>query len=259
MVRFGASTGRVQLSGARGAMPVRIDVRLAVNDARTAQLNGSVLSSAEQLRAELHTLVFTPDRLAVVKGGPATRRAYVDRVLGRLLPRSVAATGQLRGGDRAAQRRTSPSGDRGLLAGCRLALDGCGRRARQCAGRSETRSARSPFGATRAVCGLPRARSACHRLRGRLSVEGGHGRAPRPRSAARCDGPRRTSPRDPDRVRWARAPSVRITGRATRCGPRARAGRGRGARRARRRRSARAPRRRPLASSTALAASRWRR
>jgi DNA replication and repair protein RecF len=86
MVRFGASTGRVLLSGARGAMPVRIDVRLAVNDARTAQLNGSVLSSAEQLRAELHTLVFTPDRLAVVKGGPATRRAYVDRVVGRLLP-----------------------------------------------------------------------------------------------------------------------------------------------------------------------------
>jgi len=32
------------------------------------------------------TLVFTPDRLAVVKGGPAARRAYFDRVLGRLSP-----------------------------------------------------------------------------------------------------------------------------------------------------------------------------
>jgi DNA replication and repair protein RecF len=30
--------------------------------------------------------VFTPDRLAVVKGGPAVRRAYLDRVLARLLP-----------------------------------------------------------------------------------------------------------------------------------------------------------------------------
>jgi DNA replication and repair protein RecF len=30
--------------------------------------------------------VFTPDRLAVVKGGPAVRRAYFDRVLGRLSP-----------------------------------------------------------------------------------------------------------------------------------------------------------------------------
>jgi DNA replication and repair protein RecF len=32
------------------------------------------------------TLVFTPDRLAVVKGGPAVRRAYFDRALGRLFP-----------------------------------------------------------------------------------------------------------------------------------------------------------------------------
>ena len=86
MVRFGATTGRVQLSGNRGATPVRVDLRLAVKDARSAQLNGSTLRSAEQLRSELHTLVFTPDRLAVVKGGPATRRAYVDRVLGRMLP-----------------------------------------------------------------------------------------------------------------------------------------------------------------------------
>jgi DNA replication and repair protein RecF len=32
------------------------------------------------------TLVFTPDRLVVVKGGPAARRAYFDRTLGRLFP-----------------------------------------------------------------------------------------------------------------------------------------------------------------------------
>lgn len=39
------------------------------------------------------TLVFTPDRLAIVKGGPAVRRAYFDRTLGRLFPsRSGAAT-----------------------------------------------------------------------------------------------------------------------------------------------------------------------
>jgi DNA replication and repair protein RecF len=49
-------------------------------------LNGARLPSAESLRRELATLVFTPDRLAVVKGGPAARRAYFDRVLARLLP-----------------------------------------------------------------------------------------------------------------------------------------------------------------------------
>jgi glycine/D-amino acid oxidase-like deaminating enzyme len=44
------------------------------------------LRAAEQLRNEVATLVFTPDRLVVVKGGPAARRAYFDRVLGRLSP-----------------------------------------------------------------------------------------------------------------------------------------------------------------------------
>ena len=86
MVRFGASTGRVQLRGSRGGKPVHVDVRLAASDARSAELNGSALRSAEQLRSELHTLVFTPDRLAIVKGAPATRRAYVDRALTRLFP-----------------------------------------------------------------------------------------------------------------------------------------------------------------------------
>ena len=49
-----------------------------------------MLSGAEQLRRELHALVFTPDRLAVVKGGPAARRAYFDRVLARLQPARAA-------------------------------------------------------------------------------------------------------------------------------------------------------------------------
>lgn len=86
MVRFGADTGRVQLAGTRGATAVEVDVVLAPRETRRVRLNGSALRSADQLRGELQTLVFTPDRLGVVKGGPAARRAYVDRSLGRLFP-----------------------------------------------------------------------------------------------------------------------------------------------------------------------------
>jgi DNA replication and repair protein RecF len=86
LIRFGATAGRVQLAGLNGERRFESDVVLGARDARRARLNGDALSSAEQLRNELRTLVFTPDRLAVVKGGPATRRAYVDRSLGRLLP-----------------------------------------------------------------------------------------------------------------------------------------------------------------------------
>lgn len=86
MIRFGAERARVRLSGARAGRPVEVDLALAPPDPRRARLNGSALKSAEELRGELQTLVFTPDRLAVVKGGPAARRAYLDRSVGRLFP-----------------------------------------------------------------------------------------------------------------------------------------------------------------------------
>jgi DNA replication and repair protein RecF len=86
LIRFGAEAARVVLDGTDGETRFRAELGLAVGEAKKATLNGAALRSAEQLRHELRTLVFTPDRLAVVKGAPATRRAYVDRSLGRLFP-----------------------------------------------------------------------------------------------------------------------------------------------------------------------------
>ena len=54
--------------------------------------------------------MFTPDRLAVVKGGPAARRAYFDRSLGRLFPAarsSRASTAAALGQRNAALRRVA--------------------------------------------------------------------------------------------------------------------------------------------------------
>ena len=90
LVRFDAAAGRVRLQGVNGETRFETEVSLGARDARRARLNGGVLSSAEQLRHELETLVFTPDRLAVVKGAPVIRRAYLDRTLGRLFPARAA-------------------------------------------------------------------------------------------------------------------------------------------------------------------------
>ena len=87
LIRFGESAGRVALRGARApGVPVELEVTLRAGAGKQGKLNGAPLRAAEQLRAEVATLVFTPDRLAVVKGGPAVRRAYFDRALGRLSP-----------------------------------------------------------------------------------------------------------------------------------------------------------------------------
>jgi DNA replication and repair protein RecF len=86
LIRFGEQAARIAVAGRRSQTPFEVSVTLRQGQAKEARLNGARLPSAESLRRELSTLVFTPDRLTVVKGGPAARRAYFDRVLARLFP-----------------------------------------------------------------------------------------------------------------------------------------------------------------------------
>ena len=90
LIRFGETAAAVELAVRNG--PTEGLVRLVLRDkeAKNATVNGATLASAEALRRRFATVVFTPDRLAVVKGGPAVRRAYFDRVLGRLQPARLA-------------------------------------------------------------------------------------------------------------------------------------------------------------------------
>jgi DNA replication and repair protein RecF len=94
LIRFDADAARVRLAGALGENRFATDVTFTRGDSRRVELNGDRLSSSERLRQELTTLVFTPDRLAVVKGGPATRRAYLDRTVARLLPARATLAGE---------------------------------------------------------------------------------------------------------------------------------------------------------------------
>jgi DNA replication and repair protein RecF len=110
LVRFGTETARVIVRGSRGEVPVETEMTLRRSSGRDVKLNGARVERVERLRSELATLVFTPDRLAVVKGGPAVRRAYFDRALGRLLPAQAAvpaAYGEALGQRNASLRRVA--------------------------------------------------------------------------------------------------------------------------------------------------------
>ena len=85
LIRFGETAARVRLEGRRGETQLQTTVTLSATEGKRAEVNGARLRAAEQLRSETITLVFTPDRLAIVKAGPAARRAYFDRSLGRVL------------------------------------------------------------------------------------------------------------------------------------------------------------------------------
>jgi DNA replication and repair protein RecF len=109
IVRFGESAGRVALAGRRGGTQVDTEVLLEPTKGKRARVNGAPLRAAELLRAETATLVFTPDRLAIVKSAPAVRRSYFDRVLARLFPARSALSaeyGAVVGQRNAALRRT---------------------------------------------------------------------------------------------------------------------------------------------------------
>ena len=97
LIRFGADAGRVSLAGSEGGSQVETQVTIARGEGKRLRLNGAALASAEELRARLAALVFVPDRLAVVKGGPIVRRAYVDRMLGRLEPAQAGLPGEYGG------------------------------------------------------------------------------------------------------------------------------------------------------------------
>jgi DNA replication and repair protein RecF len=90
VVRFGAEGARAAVTGRRGDVQMELEVTVRRGEGKRAKLNGGSLRAAEQLRAVVAALVFTPDRLGVIKGPPAARRAYFDRVLGRLAPARVA-------------------------------------------------------------------------------------------------------------------------------------------------------------------------
>ncbi len=86
-VRFGAPSARVEVAGATGGgVPFEADVTVDAAGGKRIRVDGATVAGAEPLRRRFPVLAFTPDRLAVVKGGPAVRRTYLDRTLGRTLP-----------------------------------------------------------------------------------------------------------------------------------------------------------------------------
>ncbi len=160
LVRFGSDAARIALRGQRAGVPVAVEVTLALGTGKRASLNGARLRAAEQLRSEVSTLVFTPDRLVVVKGGPAARRAYFDRVLGRISPSRAglsAEYGAAVGQRNAALRRVAQGlSSRDALAPWNEQVSGLG--AQLVEGRREAVSLlRPPFAERAAELGLARA------------------------------------------------------------------------------------------------------
>jgi DNA replication and repair protein RecF len=93
-VRYGSDGFDVRAGGTGESGAVTLEVTFRVGEGKRAKINGAAVPSLERVRAAASTLVFTPDRLAVIKAGPAVRRAYVDRVTQRLYPARATLAGE---------------------------------------------------------------------------------------------------------------------------------------------------------------------
>lgn len=93
LARFGTRAFAVDALGSTDRGTTAIALRWHAGEGKSVRVNGTAAASFDRLRSDVATLVFTPDRLAVVKAGPSVRRMYVDRVLGRLFPARTALPG----------------------------------------------------------------------------------------------------------------------------------------------------------------------
>ncbi len=90
MVRDGDAVTRVEVQATVQGTPVEVTVGFQPGTPKRIRVDGVGQRSADRLGQLFAVLVFTPDRLAVVKGAPAIRRLYVDRAVARLWPRYAA-------------------------------------------------------------------------------------------------------------------------------------------------------------------------
>lgn len=90
MIRSGVERAVVRGAGERDGRELLLEAELVAGGRNRAQVNRQPLRRARDLLGALQVTVFAPDDLALVKGGPAERRRYLDDALVAVHPRNDA-------------------------------------------------------------------------------------------------------------------------------------------------------------------------
>jgi DNA replication and repair protein RecF len=90
LVRFGVSATRVQVDAQDDDGAHQFTVGLAPGDAKRIRVDGAPVERLVELAARPLVSVFLPDRLELVKGAPAVRRAHLDQFVAAMWPTRIA-------------------------------------------------------------------------------------------------------------------------------------------------------------------------
>jgi DNA replication and repair protein RecF len=85
-IRFGAALARVELQAQGVDGPHEITVGLRAGEPKRVRVDGVVVERLVDVETRPLAGVFSPDRLELVKAGPAVRRAHLDHVVAALWP-----------------------------------------------------------------------------------------------------------------------------------------------------------------------------
>jgi DNA replication and repair protein RecF len=86
LVRFGSTIARVDLTGTNGEAEHRLEVLLQLGKPKQYRLDGVAHDRLVDAPQRPLVCVFLPDRLELVKGPAATRRAHLDAVVAAIWP-----------------------------------------------------------------------------------------------------------------------------------------------------------------------------
>ncbi|WP_043659958.1 DNA replication/repair protein RecF [Nocardia thailandica] len=90
LIRTGASRARIGATVVNAGRELRIDVEINVGSANRAQINRSPVRRPREILGILHTVLFAPEDLSLVRGDPGERRRFLDELCTARLPRLAA-------------------------------------------------------------------------------------------------------------------------------------------------------------------------
>lgn len=90
LIRTGASRARIGATVVNAGRELRIDVEINAGSANRAQINRSPVHRPREILGILHTVLFAPEDLSLVRGDPGERRRFLDELCTARLPRLAA-------------------------------------------------------------------------------------------------------------------------------------------------------------------------
>jgi DNA replication and repair protein RecF len=90
VVRFGAKATRVEVTALADDGEHRLAVGFAPGEPKRMRVDGAAVERLQDVAGRPLVSVFLPDRLELIKGAPALRRAHLDQLVAALWPARVA-------------------------------------------------------------------------------------------------------------------------------------------------------------------------